>query len=56
MTYGQKRLALDALGVKVRIYRAGTLDAEGQPHPRWDMTMRPISAGAPIAYTPARRG
>ena len=28
-TYEQKRMALEALGVKVRIYRAGTLDATG---------------------------
>jgi hypothetical protein len=54
-TYEQKRTALEALGVKVRVYRLGTVDAEGNPNPRWDLTMRPMSAGSPIVYTPTGR-
>ncbi|HLL51439.1 MAG TPA: hypothetical protein VK356_12290, partial [Thermomicrobiales bacterium] len=43
MSYEQKRLALDALGTKVRIYKLGSTDADGNPLPRWEITMRPTS-------------
>jgi hypothetical protein len=33
-TYEQKRTALEALGVSLRIFRVGTVDAEGNPNPR----------------------
>jgi hypothetical protein len=39
MSYAEKRLALEALGVKVRVYLPGTVDEHGQPRPRWEMTM-----------------
>ena len=48
MSYDEKRLALDALGVKVRIYRKDTLDDDGQPHPRWQITMRPMAPTSAI--------
>jgi hypothetical protein len=51
-TYEQKRMALDALGVKVRIYKTGTLDQAGNPYPRWVAEMRPIGSGEPTVYTP----
>jgi site-specific DNA recombinase len=41
MSYDQKRLALEAFDVKVRIYKQGAIDADGNPLPRWDMSMRP---------------
>jgi site-specific DNA recombinase len=39
MAYDEKRLALDALGVKVRVYSPGAVDEDGTPRPRWEMTM-----------------
>ena len=36
MSYDEKRLALDALGVKVRAYRKGTVDEQGLPQPTMD--------------------
>jgi hypothetical protein len=55
-TFEQKWMALEALGVKVRIYRAGTLDEDGNPYSRWVAEMRPIGTGEPIMYTPRRCG
>jgi len=34
LTYDEKRLALAALGVKVRVYKQGSADADGSPYPR----------------------
>ncbi len=39
MSYDEKRLALDALGVKVRIYSPGAVAEDGTARPRWEMTM-----------------
>jgi site-specific DNA recombinase len=39
LSYAEKRVALEALGVKVRIYLPGSVDENGQPRPRWEMTM-----------------
>nr|MBA2596249.1 hypothetical protein [Chloroflexia bacterium] len=41
LTYDEKRLALAALGVKVRVYKQGSTDADGSPYPRWEMTLCP---------------
>lgn len=54
-TYEQKRTALEALGVQVYITKPGTLDADGNPRPRWEMTMRPLALGAPVVYASSRR-
>lgn len=54
-TYEQKRQALEALGVQVFINKPGSLDADGEPRPRWYMTMRPLALGAPVVYASARR-
>jgi chromosome segregation ATPase len=55
-TYDEKRLALEALGVKVRVFRTGTVDAEGNPNPKYEITMRPVVTEEHIVYTPARHG
>jgi site-specific DNA recombinase len=41
LTYAEKRRTLDALGVKVRTYRIGTVDETGKPYPRWAITLEP---------------
>ena len=59
LTYAEKRLALDGLGVKVRIWRPGATDEQGNPYPRWQITLDPVlplSSGSPpaseTAYAP----
>ena len=42
LTYEDRRLALTWLGVDVRAYRLGAVDASGKPLPRWTMTMAPL--------------
>jgi site-specific DNA recombinase len=54
LSYDEKRLALDALGVKVRVYKQGSTDVDGNPLPRWDMTMRPAFAAEHVVYSPTR--
>ena len=39
MSYDEKRLALDALGVKVRVYSPSAVAEDGTARPRWEMTM-----------------
>jgi site-specific DNA recombinase len=56
LTYEEKRLALEALGVKVHIFRQGTLNSEGIPNPRWTLTLNLVSRGEPIVYPSTRRG
>jgi site-specific DNA recombinase len=41
LTYDERRMALDALGVRVAIYRPGAVDSTGQALPRWVMTIDP---------------
>jgi hypothetical protein len=59
LTYDERRMAIDALGVQVRAYRKGSVDGAGNPYPRWEMTMNPIIPEAAIVYgnpiDPARR-
>jgi site-specific DNA recombinase len=59
LTYDERRMAIDALGVQVRAYRKGSVDDAGNPYPRWEMTMNPIIPEAAIVYgnpiDPARR-
>jgi hypothetical protein len=53
LTYDEKRLALAALGVRVRAYRKGSVDETGTPYPRWELTMNPISPDEGIAFSTA---
>ena len=48
LSYDERRMAIDALGVQVRAYRKGSLDAAGNPYPRWQMTMNPVMPEAVI--------
>jgi hypothetical protein len=50
LSYDEKRLAIAALGVRVQAYRLGTADADGAPHPRWELTMAPTSPQPSIVY------
>jgi site-specific DNA recombinase len=50
LTYDERRLALDALGVKVRVYRNGATDEAREPLPRWTLMLTPVSATNDIAY------
>jgi len=52
-TYDDKRMALEALGVQVHVHRVGATDEDGEPLPRWYMTMRPLALGAPVVYASA---
>ena len=54
VSYDEKRLALTALGVKVRVYKQGSVDLDGNPLPRWEITMRPALPYDHIVYNPAR--
>jgi hypothetical protein len=53
LTYDERRTALDALGVKVRAYRKGSVDEAGNPYPRWEMTMNPLSPEDGIVFNTA---
>jgi site-specific DNA recombinase len=53
MTYDEKRLALEALGVQVMCWRQDAIDAHGNPLPRWEITMRPTS-GEQVVYSSTR--
>jgi hypothetical protein len=39
LNYTERRLALEALGVQVRIYSNRILDENGEPYPRWTVTL-----------------
>jgi site-specific DNA recombinase len=55
LSYDEKRLALAALGVNVRVYRHGATKADGKPYPRWEMTMRPAAAAEQVVYGSTRQ-
>jgi site-specific DNA recombinase len=50
LTYEEKRLALTALGVSVKVWREGATDADGTPLGRYAITMKPapVAGNAPI--------
>jgi site-specific DNA recombinase len=48
LTYGERRLALTALGVQVRVWRLGATGSDGAPLPRWEITMKPAPSSEPI--------
>ena len=53
--YATKRLALEALGVNVKVYRPGSVDEDGNAHPRWELTMRPAGSESALSYASIRR-
>ena len=55
LSYDKKRLALEALGVQVKIYRPGAVDPAGTPYPRWELTMAPDVPNESIVYPSTRR-
>jgi hypothetical protein len=48
LTYEEKRLALDALGIEVRVWRTGETDEAGELR-RWEATVDLTGVGVPIA-------
>jgi hypothetical protein len=50
LTYDEKRLALKALGAKVRVWREGAVRDDGTPLPRWELTLRPVASDSSIVY------
>ena len=49
LTYDEKRLALDGLGVMVRVWRPGATNEQGESYPRWQIAldpMLPLSSGS----------
>jgi hypothetical protein len=48
LSYAEKRLALDAECVQVRVYRLGSDEAEREG--RWVLTIRPVPSEQPVAY------
>ena len=42
LTYDEKRLALEGLGVRVQIWRPATTDEQGNPYPRWQIVLDPV--------------
>ena len=54
LTYDERRLALTALGVQVRVWRPGAVSNDGAPLPRWEIEMKPAPSGEPIVLRPTR--
>ena len=52
LSYAEKRLALQALGAKVSIYRKGARDEAGNVLPRWELALRPLSPTTDIVNGP----
>jgi site-specific DNA recombinase len=50
LTYDEKRLALQALGVQVRVWREGVVRDDGTPQPRWELTLQPVVSDSSIVY------
>src|SRR5215217_3417280 len=47
LTYDERRLALDGLGVAVEIWRPGSTDEQGKPYPRWQIWLNPALVASP---------
>jgi site-specific DNA recombinase len=54
LTYDERRLALTALGVQVRVWRPGTVSSDGVPLPRWEIEMKPAPSSEPIVLRSTR--
>ena len=50
LTYDEKRLALEALGVQVRVWRKGAVDEHGQPMGRWALSFHPFGDEMSFVY------
>lgn len=50
LTYEQKRLALEALGVQVHVWREGAVNQHGKQLPRWQMTLDTAVSKKAIMY------
>jgi site-specific DNA recombinase len=50
LDYDEKRLALEALGVQVRVWREDAVRDDGTPLPRWELTIRPVGAESSLVY------
>jgi site-specific DNA recombinase len=56
LTYDEKRLALHALGVQVRVWTKNARDEAGEPLPRWDLQVRLLTPSPSlVSYTTRRR-
>jgi hypothetical protein len=55
LSYDKKRLALEALGVQVKIYRLGSVNTVGDSYPRWELTMAPDVPNDSVVYPSTRR-
>ena len=54
LTYDERRLALTALGVQVRVWQVGATGSDGESLPRWQVEMKPAPSSEPIVLRPAR--
>jgi hypothetical protein len=43
-------MALTWLGVEVQVYRTDARDADGDPLPRWSLTLSPLMPESDIVY------
>lgn len=50
LTYDDKRDALAALGIALRVYRTDATDDAGDALPRWEIVVSPAPVGSPIVY------
>jgi hypothetical protein len=50
LTYEERRMALTWLGVEVQVYRTDARDEDGDPLPRWAMTLAPLMPERDIVY------
>jgi site-specific DNA recombinase len=50
LSYDERRMALDVLGVQVHVHRVGSVDAQGNPLQRWVITGDPTILESNILY------
>ena len=50
LSFQKKRLSLEALGLQVRVWRENATDEDGNPRPRWELTMRPTASADSVEY------
>jgi site-specific DNA recombinase len=54
LTYAERRLALTALGVQVRVWQVGATGSDGESLPRWEIEMKPAPSSEPIVLRSTR--
>ena len=52
LSYAERRMVLDVLGVQVQVYRPGSVAADGTPHPRATMTLAPSTGDEAYCVSP----